>query len=302
MIFIVRYRFNIVNAGKLVAQIAVVAIIVYCSYSAVISAIPMNNEDMKNPITGLDTLSIGTSLDGANLKVTVDGEITSNLPQDVVDTKFALFVGKGASKIALFELNLGNLVSKQATSLAKTISIPICTLLAYSCSGVDDTGKLTIPVSTQIAFKYFEWQQSYLVDLDVTVNNKQMPIETTVGVPSFSIDKDTNTATMTVEVASGGSTILESVLDSLTAGSYEFTCGDATFTADITKGSSIGLSLTAAGTADKTAMAILQEFMDAHEGKLTVTYGGNPYEIDSTNAAAFVEMLSELYERAGATA
>lgn len=290
------------NAGKLVAQIAVVAIIVYCSYSAVISAIPMNSEDMKNPITGLDSLSIGTTLDGANLKVSVDGEITSNLPQDVVDTKFALFVGKGDGKIALCELNLGNLVSKQAVSLTREITIPICTLLAYSCSGVDDTGKLTIPVSTQIAFKYFEWQQSYLIDLDITVNNNQMPIEANVGVPTFTHDSATNSATMSIDIASGGETLLESVLDNLSAGTYEFTCGDASFTAAIDKSSGIGLTLTAEGNSDKTATAILQEYMDAHGGRLTVTYGGSDYEIDETNSAAFVEMLSELYKRAGATA
>ncbi len=291
------------NAGKLVAQIAVVAIIVYCSYSAVISAIPMNNEDMKNPVSGLETLSVKPGVSGANIVVEVKGDITSNLPQDVVDTKFVMFVGKGESKIALCELNLGNLVSKKPTSLARTITIPICTILAYSCSGIDDSGNLTIPISTQVAFKYFEWQQSYLIDLDITLNNKTMPIETKVAAPSFSIDKSTNTASMTIEIPSDGGTFLNSVLnDPETKSSYTFSCGDATFTADISKGSSIGLNLTATGTADKTASAILQEFMDAHGGILTVTYGGNPYEIDSTNAAAFVEMLSELYERAGATA
>ena len=79
------------NAGKLVAQIAVVAIIVYCSYSAVISAIPMNSEDMKNPVSGLETLSVEPRVNGANIEVEVKGDITSNLPQDVVDTKYVMY-------------------------------------------------------------------------------------------------------------------------------------------------------------------------------------------------------------------
>ncbi len=286
------------NAGKLVAQIAVIAIIVYCSYSAVISAIPMNSEDLKNPITGLDSLSIGTTLDGANLKVDVGGEITSNLPQDIVDTKFALFVGKGDAKIALCELELGNLVSKQPVSLDKEISIPICTLLAYSCSGVNDEGKLTIPVSTQIAFKYFEWQQSYLIDLDITVNNTQMPIETEIGAPSFDYESATNTASMTVTIPADGETLLDAVVDNLSAGTYDFTCNGATFTAELDKSSGIGLTVSAAGNSTQTAAELLQSYMDSHGGKLSITYGGNDYEIDGTNAAAFVEMLSELYDRA----
>ncbi len=287
------------NAGKLVAQIAVVAIIVYCSYSAVISAIPMDKEDLQNPITGLDSLSIGTTLDGANLKVSVDGEITSNLPQDIVDTKFALFVGKGDAKIALCELELGNLVSKQPLPLDREITIPICTLLAYTCSGVNDEGKLTIPVSTQIAFKYFEWQQSYLIDLDITVNNTQMPIEAEVGVPTLDYDSATNTASMSIDIPEGGETLLESVVENLSEDSYEFTCNGATFTASIdTSGSDIGLTVSAAGTSTQTAAELLQSYMDEHEGVLEVTYGGNNYEIDGTNAAAFVEMLSELYDRA----
>lgn len=285
------------NAGKLIAQIAALAIIVYCSYSAVISAIPLDKEDMTHPLEGLDTMSVGTSVSGGNLNVTIDGNVTSNLPQDIVGVKIAFFIGNDATKVTLAQSDIGTIKSKTPTMIDEAVSIPICTILAYSVCSIDSEGHMKIPIRTQMEFKYFEWQDSYLIDLGITVN---MNYETTVPVPTYSSDPSTNSVTMELDLGTMGSDsdLVTAIANNISDTTYDFECGDAHFSVTkTTVGGSPHLEMTASGNSTDDAVKILTDYLAEHDN-ITFTYGGNPYVIDKDNAASFINILSVLYGKA----
>ena len=276
------------NAGKLVAQIAALAIIIYCSYSAVISAIPLDKEDMTHPMEGLDTLTVSPTLSGANLDISITGHVQSNLPQDIVDVKIAFYIGKGDTKITLAESNIGTIASKTLTDINGSGHIPICSILAYSVCALDDAGHLTIPIRTQMEFKYFEWQGSYLIDLGITVN---MNFETALpSTPTITKDDADHSVTMSIDIGSG-ETLVSDIVSSLGDGSYSFEFGDAEFSASIS-GSTVELKAT--GTSTEDAVAILTDYIATHD-PITFEYNSTNYEIDKDTAEAFIEILKVLY-------
>ena len=280
------------NAGKLVAQIAALAIIVYCSYSAVISAIPLDKEDMTHPLEGLDGMAVNTTMSGVNLNVSIEGDITSNLPQDIVGVKVAFYIGKDATMITLLEKDIGTIQSKVPYHLTANASIPMCTILSYAVCAIDDSGTMKVPIRTQVEFKYFEWQDSYLVDLGITVN---MNYETTVPpIPAPVYDPSDHSVSMEIDLSSAGSDLISAIATHVGNGTYEFTCNGASFTATI---DGTDLTLEAAGDADKTAVQMLQEYLDDN-GSLTVIYGGDPYVIDKDNAESFINILKVFYDKA----
>ena len=284
------------NAGKLVAQIAAIAIIAYCSYSAVISAIPLDKEDLQNPMEGLDKLDVTTDMDDLNLVVKVKGDIESNLPQDIVGVKLAFFIGKDTTKLTLFSMDVGTIPSESTYTIDESMSVPIYTILAYSVCAIDDLGIMKIPIRTQLEFKYFEWQDSYLIDLGITVN---LNYETTIPTPSITKDPSTNSVTMELDFGDLSSPETKDLVSEITkhisAGTYTFTCDGAEFIADIDKsGATPILTITASGTPSATAYEILQTYLDSHE-ELTLSDGTNDYTINKDNAESFIEILKVFY-------
>ena len=280
------------NAGKLIAQIAAIAIIAYCSYSAVISAIPLDKEDLQNPMEGLDSMSVNTTMSGVNLNVSVEGDITSNLPQDIVGVKVAFFIGKDSTKITLLEKDIGTIQSKTPYHLTANTSIPMCTILAYAVCAIDDSGIMKVPIRTQVQFKYFEWQDSYLVDLGITVN---MNYETTVPtIPTPTYDPSDHSVSMDVDLSSAGSDLISAIATHIADDTYTFSCNGATFTA-VKSGTDITLEAT--GNTEETAAQLLQKYLDDN-GSLTVTYGGDDYVIDKENAESFINILKVFYDKA----
>ena len=275
------------NAGKLIAQIAALAIIVYCSYSAVISAIPLDKEDLTHPLDGFEAMTVTSTVSGVNLTVTVDGDLTSNLPQDIVGVKMAFFIGKDATKITLLEKDIGTIQSKTPYHLNANATIPVCTILAYSVCCIDDSGVMKVPIRTQVEFKYFEWQDSYLVDLGITVN---AIYETPVPTPTITSGPD-HSVEMELDLSSAGSDIISEIATYIGDGTYEFTCNGATFSATI---AGTDLTLEAVGNSDHTATELLQDYLDSH-GSLTVTYGSTDYVIDKNNAESFIHIIDLFY-------
>ena len=281
------------NAGKLVAQLAALAIIVYCSYSAVISAIPLDKEDMTHPLEGLDGMAVNTSMSGVNLNVSIDGDITSNLPQDIVGVKVAFYIGKDTTMITLLEKDIGTIQSKVPYHLTANASIPMCTILSYAVCAIDDLGHMKVPIRTQVEFKYFEWQDSYLVDLGITVNmNYETDLPMAPPTPVF--DPADNSVTMEMDIVSTGSDLISAIASHIADDTYEFSCNGATFTA-VKSGTDI--TLEAAGTSEYTAVQLLQEYLD-NNGNLTVTYGSEDYVIDKDNAESFINILKVFYDKA----
>ena len=283
------------NAGKLIAQIAALAIIVYCSYSAVISAIPLDKDDLQHPLEGLDTMTVSTTMSGANLNVSINGDVTSNLPQDVVDAKVAFYIGKGDTKLTLAESNIGTISSKGSgtTPITGGGSIPICSILAYSVCALDGEGHLTIPIRAQLEFKYFEWQGSYLIDLGITVN---MNYETDISAPTITKDESDHSVTMSIDLGSG-ETLVSDIVSGLGNGDYSFEFGDATFSAHI---SGTTVDLKAAGTGAEDAVTIITDYIQSHVEAgtpITFEYNSTNYEIDLDTAESFLEILKILYAK-----
>ena len=279
------------NAGKLIAQIAAFAIIIYCSYSAVISAVPLDANDLQHPLDGLDEMTVGTSLVDGNLNVTINGEVKSNLPQDIVGVKIAFFIGKGDTKITLAQSDVGTIKSKTPTPINEAASIPICTILSYSVCSIDSSGHMSLPIRTQLEFKYFEWQGSYLIDLGITVN---MDYETDVPAPTYSSGEN-NSVTMAVTLDGDSDDLVATIASHLDDGTYVFECGDATITIEkSTVGSDPKIEFTASGNATDNASEILKDYLEAN-GNITFTYDGHDYVIDKDNAESFISILNTLY-------
>lgn len=285
------------NAGKLVAQIAALAIIVYCSYSAVISAVPMNTEDLQNPVSGLNTMQVRPELNGGNLDISIEGDLTSNLPQDIVDVKIGFFIGKGNTKVTLIESTIGTLPSKSPIHISEALSIPMCTILSYAACAINPDGTMKIPLHTQVAFKYFEWQSSYLIDLDITVNTDyQTEITPPVITKGANNEVSMELTIDSIPEESKRDLITAFIASPYVSGDYTFTCNGASFSANVDKsGSKPVFTITATGTADKTATELLQSYLDEH-GSLTVEYNSSDYTIDKSNAESFIAILSTLYE------
>ena len=62
-------------------------------------------------------------------------------------------------------------------------------------------------------------------------------------------------------------------------------------------GGKAGIAINAAGAGDKSAVDLLKEAVG--EDGLTLTYDGNDFTITKENAAAFIELVTELYKTAG---
>ena len=278
------------NAGKLVAQLAALAIIVYCSYSAVISAVPLDKEDVQNPISGLKDLTVASSVSGANLDVSITGPIESNLPQDVVDAKIAFYIGKGDTKLTLVESNIGTIASKATTDINGSGHIPLCSILAYSVCAFDDEGHLKIPIRTELEFKYFEWQDSYLIDLGITIN---VIHETALPTPPAIVKDDSDhSVTLTLDLGSGD-TLVSDIVTSLGDGDYNFVFGDAKFSASIS-GSTVTLKAT--GTDTENAVDILTDYIETHD-PISFEYNSISYEIDKDTAESFIDILKIMYAK-----
>jgi len=288
------------NAGKLIAQIAALAIIVYCSYSAVISAIPLDPDDLKDPLKidmGVDSGS--ESLDGLNLKFTVSGSVTSRLPQDIKDVGFAMYLGSGSDKINVGSIHLGSIKAKDTTVFDPLeVSIPVYAVVAFTGYSPTETG-FNVPLCTEIEFKYLEWQESHLIDLGIIVKanyeiKNAIPHASTYG---------TNGAKVTVDVPAG-TTVYDAAIDKMKSAGLDdvtLTCNGSTIHIGLVESAGItSVSFEVDGNMEKTAYQLMKEYMTDHEGVLSFHYMSSDYEISSENASAFVDLIEKLYKEASA--
>lgn len=287
------------NAGKLVAEIAVIAILAYCCYSAVLDAVPLDQEDMQNPISMSDPVIDITPTSGLEMQFRFKVDITSNLPQDVEDVKFAMYLGSGENKIKLTEAQVGAVVSKSTTTLdSGAVNIPTYAIMAYGICSVNEDGTVSVPLCTQIAFKYFKWQESHLVDLSLTIKTAY-PMDCPV-IPVFETSGTTSSVTLDIKDDDG---IYKQVADYMKSKG----CDDVTLTvggADVniqinTVGGNTSVAFKADGADGKNAYTIMQEYLDAHES-LDLTYGGDTYSLDKENAQTFISLIEMMYGKGSA--
>ncbi len=290
------------NAGKLIAQIAVLAIVVYCCYGAIVQAIPTGISSTEDAFQ-VNNMEVNTSTDGLELTVDFKGSVTSGLPQDVDDVTVTISIGDKEERLKLAKVDVGSLKAKSTTDISTTQTIPTYAVLAYGVD-VDDTGTLTVPMVLEFTFKYMKWQGSYLVDMGVGVKQDlKMVAGATVPQVTAAPNNGAKISMTLTEDESAGSPLVNAILTQLASTGdqkYEMTCGDAKITLESKPDgtSSADLSLTFSGNESTTAVELMKSSLEEN-GKLVMTYDGTEYSLEKENAQTFISLVDKIYEEVG---
>lgn len=283
------------NAGKLVAEIAVLAIVAYCCYGAVVDAVPEDVNTLSNPVSGMDSIQPSISSDGLNISVTLSGTLTNNLPQDLVDVGVAIYIGSGSEKMKLASVTR-TLPTDTPVNIDQTLTIPVYAIMAYSTclESNEDNGNITLPLCMKISFKYFEWAGSHLVDMSLTVKTN-LPMGGMTAVPTVTGDPSDNSAQVSIDTTSG---FLSDIMSGMPPEFENVTleCGDAKIHFEITGDN---LIFKVSGNSTQDAEDILEDYLEAN-GKIDMTFGGETYTLDKEQSEALLEVLDALYDKVGA--
>lgn len=282
------------NSGKLIAQIAVLAIIVYCCYGAVASAVPSNLSNLGEVFQVEDMTMNTSSSDGLTFDLDFNGKVKSGLPQDIEGVNLQIAIGEKETRMILADINNLTIKANETTEIAFHKSIPVFALMSYATTGEIVDGNINIPLCTSIAFKYLKWQESHLIDMGFTIKT-DMPVSVPGG--QIEVTKGPNNLVETkISVDSGLLKDLAGGMEGEGISNLTLTCGDANFSIKLnTEGEKVSIAIGASGTSEKDAAAIMKEYMDAHDGKLTMDYGGNAFELDAENSSTFVSIITAMY-------
>ncbi|MCQ2079020.1 MAG: hypothetical protein MJZ38_03060 [archaeon] len=272
------------------------AIIVYCCYGAFVSAVPSNVSDLGEVFQVEDMNMNTSSSDGLTFDLDFQGKVKSGLPQDVEGVCLQIAIGEKDTRMVLADISNLTIKANATTDIVFHKSIPVFALMSYAALGeVSDDGKLNIPMCTTVAFKYLKWQGEYLIDMGFTIRS-DMPVDVPGGEIKVHKEAANNLVKTDIVVDKGVLDDFATGMNSSGVDNMVLTCGDAEFGIDLQKvGDKMGISISASGTSDKTAADIMQEYMDANGGKLTLTYGGNDYTLDEDNSATFIDILNAMY-------
>lgn len=286
-----------VNVGKLIAQVSVLAIVVYCCYGAIVQAVPLDVSSAEEAFQ-VNDLSVNTSTNGLELTIDFEGSVTSGLPQDVDDVTIGISVGDKTSRMRLTSVDVGTLKAKSTTEISSTSSIPTYALLAYGVD-VDNTGTLTIPMILDFTFKYMKWQGTYLVDMGVGVK-QDLDMVTGATAPTVKVTGTDATISMTLTKDSSNNSLVNTIVDQLNnsgTGNYNMSCGDAELILSVSgTGSDATLSLKFTGDPTRTAAEIMKSNLET-DGKLVFVYDGKNYELEKENAETFISLVEEIYTK-----
>lgn len=284
------------NVGKLIAEIAVLAIVVYCCYGAIVQAIPTDVDSFEDAFQ-VEEMNVGTSMNGLELTVTLDGSVRSKLPQDVDDVTVGIAIGEKDVRTDLTSVSVGTMKSNATTIISAVSDIPVYAILAYSIE-TDDNGDLTVPLVLSFAFKYMKWEGSYLIDMGLGV---RQDLEMAAGTaPTVTSGDGPNSAKLQMTLdGSDTDGMINSVARSL-AGSgtstYNMTCGDAEMDFGVTKISdSYTLTMNFSGDETQNASQIMQTYLNTN-GKLDLKYGEDTYSLEKNDAETFIKLVDEIYK------
>lgn len=288
------------NVGRLAAKLVVLAVIIYCCYSAIVEAIPTNGEDltnlMKNPVS-VDQPQVSAAVDGIELKVTVETEVTSHFPQDVDDVYLKILLGEQNTKILLGQVNLGVLQPNVTKHVSETLSIPLYLVASYAICTSDGDG-LKLPLCAECGFKYFKWNGDHLIDLGITLKYTTEISGATVSAPTVYGDHNEN-AKMTVDITSAD--VLKDAIDALSAsdlmdgGKVTLTCGGAEF---VITPDGDNITFDVHGADGKNAVEVIKKAVAENDGKLQfacAAYSGDIPPVTGDNVDAFLSILEVLY-------
>lgn len=292
------------NAGKLVAQIAVVAIVVYFTYTAVVAAVPTDVRNFNDVFNVSEDFSVNTETvdSGMNMKVTVNGAVTTKLPQNLEGVYIDVYMGDITKRTQIAHADIGTIKAKDTTPINASSTIPTYAVLAYAVTGLDKDGNITVPLVLSFGFKYMEWYGVYLVDLGMDLK-QNLKIATGVSTPEKGAGDGDSSAKLKVVIDdTTGDTMYGIAKGLIDEGKDTFTLktGDpgAAITVKLTDdGSKMSISINAAGVGDKSAVDLLKEAVG--EDGLTLMYGDEAFTVNKENAAAFIELVTELYRTAG---
>lgn len=284
------------NAGKLVAQIAVVAIVVYFCYSAVATAIPTELNDPAKIFGPEGNFEIQSEADGLNMKVTISGAVHSTLPQDVHDVRVQFFLGEPNMRTMIADEFIES-IPKGITPINATLTIPTYSIIAYAVTGITEDHKVSIPMAISFSFKYMEWQGTHLVDLGMTTATKIALASGVTLTPEVSSGEHGTKVSVTVDKETNPE-LIESAIEIMGEGTHTITVpgSDATITIGVTSDTdSYGLSLEATGNTVKNAVDLLSEKIT--EDGLTLSYGGEEFTLTKANAEAYIALIQVLYDK-----
>ena len=294
------------NAGKLVAQIAVIAIVVYFTYTAVVAAVPTDVRGVDDIFSVSEDFSVNTeSIDGGmNMKVTVNGAVSTKLPQNLEGVYIDVYMGDISKRTEIAHADIGTIKAKATTPINASSTIPTYAIMAYAVNGINDEGNIVVPLVLSIGFKYMEWYGVYLVDLGVDLK-QNLEIAAGVNMPEKGPGTGDSSAKVKVVIDGTASDTIDGIAKSLhDAGKDDFTLSTengANINVKITDegGGKTGITINASGAGDKSAVDLLKEAVG--EDGLTLVYNEESFTITKDNAAAFIELVTELYTTAGVT-
>ncbi len=287
------------NAGKLIAQIAVLAIVVCCCYGTIIKAIPLNITSPED-LFQVNTMDVTTHTDGLNLTVDFKGSVTSGLPQDVDNVTVTISIGEREERLKLTTIDIGSLKAKTTTEITKTETIPTYALLAYDIN-VDESGTLTVPMVLEFTFKYMKWQGSYLIDMGIGID-QDFSMVTGATAPVVTKGAGPNDARISISLSKDGSNpLLNAIVDQLNnlgEKEYVMKCGEASisFKTDSSGTSSTDLWMEFTGNANDNAANIMRTYLE-EKGELTLTFDGKEYTLEKENAETFLSLIDKIYEK-----
>ena len=287
----------------MVAQIAVVAIVVYFTYSAVAAAVPTDVHSPSDVFEVTEDFLVNSETDGMNMTVTITGAVATKLPQNLEGVYINVYLGEHGKRTEIAHGDIGSIKAKDTTSINIVSNIPAYTILAYAITNADSEGNITVPMVLSFGFKYMEWYGVYLVDLGLDIK-QNLQVAAGVDMPEAGPGIGDSSAKVTVVVDRDAGDTINGVAKSLLGGASEkdfslTTSNGASIDIKLTKVSEeeTGITLNAAGAGEKSAVDLLKEAV-GEEG-LTLRYNDTDYTISKENAATFIELMTELYVIAG---
>ena len=280
------------NIPKLLGIIAVIAFAVFLLYPVVDSAVPKEMDGMPFSVQ-LGSGSPGVDIDQDNMSfklVIPDLTISSDMPQDFKDVHVQVFLGSQDKKTPVGSFVVGDVPSKDSktcTFIPEDVSFMY--FFSFLPSLESNEGKLDMPLTISIKFKYMEWRDTCLLDLGLALKIQGTLSNGTATLPEVSVDGKTSTITITPE---------DGVIKEVAQRVYQeygstatVTAGEAVFTLNVTSEGKITVSVS--GTFSNAYEALLKMFNET--GKLTFVWDSKTFEVEGDQAKAILNAIKVFY-------
>ena len=288
------------NIPKFVSIIVVVLCAAFLLYPTFDSAIPKQMDG--SPFTvemaegGLDV----TVDDNMNFSVTMPKlTIGSKLPEDLKDVNVEVFLGSGHKRVSAGVFDFGTIPSEGTIErIFSSNELNGTFFLSYIPSLMTSDGKLDIPITLGIKFKYMEWQGSELLDLGLRIKVSGTESSGTVTEPVV-IGED---SIVTVTPGDGiVKTIAQKMYNeygdtiSVQLGDGISDMGGIDVVIDPSGDMTVMVSGATIGSEHLNLYQLLKRMYDENGGKLTFTWDYHTFTIEGDQARAVLNAAKAFY-------